>query len=157
MASISIVHRDKSVILQLRDDGVNYLFCTDGNWSVSAEARPGLAAALTRRFNRGWVLLDPLGLPCIVNGLRVADLKLIHQHDEIRLGEATARLFEIERQTVDKQSPLLNADCLCPIDQEPFIKGHEIVRCPVCETPHHAECWDWARNCGNCGRPHGSE
>lgn len=27
----------------------------------------------------------------------------------------------------------------------------QVVRCPQCETPHHRDCWEWARSCATYG------
>lgn len=46
---------------------------------------------------------------------------------------------------------LLNAQCIAC--QEGFNVGDEVVLCPRCKTPHHADCWRDAAGCKRHGCP----
>lgn len=39
----------------------------------------------------------------------------------------------------------------CPYCQTPIVAGEEMVICPQCKTPHHAECWRDNRGCAVYG------
>lgn len=38
---------------------------------------------------------------------------------------------------------------ICPVCQQPFTDGDDIVVCPECGTPHHRECWNLTNRCAN--------
>ncbi|NMB25989.1 MAG: extracellular solute-binding protein [Firmicutes bacterium] len=46
---------------------------------------------------------------------------------------------------------LVNAECIAC--QEVFSVGDEVVLCPRCKTPHHADCWRAAAGCKRHGCP----
>ncbi len=113
------------------------------------------------RAGRGWVLIDYTGYRTLVNGLRVADCKWIHEGDVIQIGESTAKLFEIDREKVKDDSELLDSDKICYICRDEYESGEQVAYCPKCGAPHHVDCWLFGQEgsdkevyevgCANCG------
>lgn len=42
---------------------------------------------------------------------------------------------------------------VCPICQTGIVTAEEYLSCPRCNTPYHADCWEWNSGCGVYGCP----
>jgi hypothetical protein len=128
--------------LPLSYNGITYLADKDGILTAS-ENRLEEHQAGFLKSSRGWVILDYTGCHTFVNGVRVADCKLVRQGDTIRIGQASAQLTEeIRKVTVNEGSVWLNPEKLCFYDQNRFEIEDEIVCCPECGVPYHHDCWN---------------
>lgn len=48
-------------------------------------------------------------------------------------------------------------DPICPYCQFPIRPGERTVRCPDCDTLHHADCWEENGGCARYGCPYSPE
>lgn len=140
MAFLKLGDADNTATIQLANEKMTYLVEKSGTLEGS-ENRPEAVQAAFLRTSRGWVILDYTGHKTLVNGLRVADCKQVREGDEIRIGEAVIRLFEIRREVVPDGSDLLDPEVICYVCGVGFEVGNWVVYCPVCDAPHHGDCW----------------
>ncbi len=67
--------------------------------------------------------------------------------------EASQDVLEIElEQPAEPESPGGDAvGKLCPYCRFPIKSGDEVITCPDCRTPHHADCWRANEGCTTYG------
>ncbi len=137
--------------IPLSDDCKTYLAEMDGKLIALTERDRTTATstklidkkpkAATYRTHRGWVILDYTGCQTLVNGLRVADYKRIHEGDVIQIGNARVTLVEILRKRIAEGSDLLTPDKICHFCYYGFEVGQDVVYCTQCGAPYHFDCW----------------
>jgi Zn finger protein HypA/HybF involved in hydrogenase expression len=85
------------------------------------------------------VLIDLAGHDLKVNGQRVISLRVLHHGDTIQIGDAGLMLRELQIIKLPANSRWAGKECAsCTLNLEPEM---EVVACPLCEVPHHRECW----------------
>ncbi len=85
------------------------------------------------------VLIDLAGHDLKVNGQRVISLRVLHHGDTIQIGAASLMLRELQIIKLPADSRWTEKECaVCGLKLKPET---EVVACPLCEVPHHRECW----------------
>ena len=156
MATLEILQQEKSVNIALDDHEITYVCKQDELLSGKVEKNvPDNAVIAFFRTRRGWMLIDYTGEDTYVNGLRVADAKLVAENQSIQFLELQARVLSRKQEAVTAGSKLLDPEVHCPYCMCPFDPGVNVVFCPGCETAHHLDCWEAnPRGCANdlsCG------
>jgi Prokaryotic RING finger family 1/FHA domain len=85
------------------------------------------------------VLVDLQGDSTYVNGLQVAEIKVLHQGDIITLGRARLTFWEVSITRVSPRNRAIGREC--PVCTEEFRIGDMVIACPRCNTVHHSDCW----------------
>jgi hypothetical protein len=151
MAILKLGDANDDVTISLAVAKITYLTEQGGMLVASEHRSKTTQAALLRAAQGSWVLLDYTGYQTWVNGLRVADCKRVCEGDQIRIAGTVATFFEIIRIVVEAGSELLNPEVTCSFDLTGFKVGDEVVYCPACNAPHHAECWTYnEESCAVC-------
>lgn len=84
------------------------------------------------------VLVDLTGRDTRVNGRRVVSLQVLHQRDEIQLGQFVLKMWELRINQVGEGDPSLGKTCKVCMGR--FVAGDQIILCPQCKTPTHRTC-----------------
>lgn len=149
MATLEVVHKEKATSLDLDSDNITFICREDETLTARTEKEvPASAVIAFLRTRRGWMLIDYLGEDTYVNDIRVADAKLVSDHERIRFLNYQARVISKKQQTVVEGSSLLEVEC--PYDSVGFQIGDQVIYCPDCETPHHLDCWEASsKGCAN--------
>jgi hypothetical protein len=107
-----------------------------------------------------WALLWGPGLDVRINGLRSfpAGLRVLADHDEIRVDTGETVYFTTETLPVVETFQAVDHDIFCPRDKKKIEPGSQIVRCVECGLIYHYST-DKAHNCFEyselclCGHP----
>jgi hypothetical protein len=90
-------------------------------------------------MNRQHVLVDLVGQQTRINGQRVVSLQVLHQRDEIQLGQTTLKMWELRIKRLSAEDSAIGR--LCEMCKEEFALGDEVFFCPRCAMPTHRACW----------------
>ncbi len=152
---------DGAQAVELAKNKLNYLLNERGElraWTHDDSGRKA-QCALWQTQHGPWVVLDFTGHDVSVQGLRVADSKIVRENETIRIGSLNVRFQEIERFVVMAGTEWLAPDeygekLECPRCFRLFEDsiGEEVVVCPVCNTIQHLTCWQEhdSGGCNNC-------
>lgn len=88
------------------------------------------------------VLVDLAGYGLRVNRHNVVSLKVLHHGDKIQVGDIELELREMQ---IKRLTGALNHHC--PVCDDVFNEGDEIVNCPNCQQTHHRFCWFEGEHC----------
>lgn len=122
--------------------------------------RPGVdtRAALIRAAGGGspvWVLLASASGEVRINGLApVAGLRVLQDHDEVRVAPSNTLFFTTETLAHVEEFPGSERAVYCGRCRQPIEKGGMAVRCPQCGIWYHQAgelpCWTYAPSCAFC-------
>ena len=62
-----------------------------------------------------------------------------------------------ERFTHSERAKMEREEEVCPYCRFPITAGERVVRCPGCDTLHHADCWEENGGCARYGCLHSPE
>lgn len=157
MAFLEFDKQQLQASIVLSGEKMIYLFAHKGALTASEKNVGNPHAAILKEARSDgdvWVLLDYTGYQTMVNGLRVADCKIVREGDRIQIVEniCTFKLTgKIVKETVSAGSPWLAQEVQCDFDLRKFEVGDEVVCCPQCNKPYHADCWQALQEPCSCG------
>lgn len=91
------------------------------------------------------IIVNLAGQQTRVNGRPVVSLQVLHQRDEIQLGNLSLKMWELRITVLQAGDPVIKQ--LCLICRRKFLAGDDVFFCPRCATPCHRDCWFATRNC----------
>ena len=142
MAFLEVNNGNSTVRVPLATREIIFLEEQPDGLFIGTEKPAGATKAAILQTHRCWVLMDFTGHDLYVNDLRVADFKRVSEGDAIRIGRAAIRLYEeIRQEEVRLGSPLLAPRVICQYCQTGFEVTEQVIFCPACDTPYHADCW----------------
>ncbi len=119
------------------------------------QQRPEIFLAAMVPVNGRWVLMShPDDTSLYVNQVPVIELKLLDHNDSIAKDDILLHFIEESSEIIAESSVLIKEKKSCPICQQDFEIGDEVIFCPKCGQAHHLLCWEEFGRCGSyppCG------
>jgi hypothetical protein len=76
---------------------------------------------------------------------------VLNERDELRIGD---RVFVLSTESALESVPFdgTSRKVSCARCKSPLSRGEQVVYCPGCKSPHHAECFHYGPRCAGCTR-----